>query len=76
LNLEKRNIKEVAARLKALRKQRHLSAEKVAREINISTSALLKYEIAYRYPSAEAMAKLANFYGEDLNELFFVKTDY
>lgn len=56
-------------KLKALRGKRTLQA--VADEIGITKSALAMYERDQRTPRDEIKVKLANFYGETVQSIFF-----
>lgn len=62
---------EVGARLKAYRQKVGMSAEKVAVELGISASALSKYESGERTPRDEVKIKIADFYKQTVQAIFF-----
>ena len=55
--------------LLALRKERGLSREAVARALEISSMTYQRYEKDLRDPTAPLMVKLADFYGVTLDQL-------
>lgn len=61
-------MKEFADRLKDLRTERELSLRQLAALVNISYSAIEKWENQTRVPNGEAIVTLAKFFG--------VTTDY
>lgn len=63
------NWKEVASRLKALRKQNHLTIEKLAEMVNVSTSFIGLIEKGESGVSLENLYKLAQIYGCSLDYL-------
>lgn len=58
----------LASRLRALRKERRLRQEDVARELDLSTNGYQRYELDERDPTAPIIVGMADFYG--------VTTDY
>ena len=62
---------EIGRRLKSLRNDKGISCEEFAREMEISTSAALKYESGERMPRDEVKVKIADFYGMTVQEIFF-----
>lgn len=63
------NRKKIAKKLIKLRGQR--SQEEVATAVGISTSALSMYENGERIPRDEIKIRLARYYNESVEELFF-----
>ena len=63
------NAKEVGARLKKLRGTR--SIIEVAKDLNISNSALCMYENGERSPRDCIKIRIANYYGQKIGTLFF-----
>lgn len=59
----------LSERLKALRKERHLSQEKFAAEIGIGFSTYRRYEKNEREPDASTLVKMADFYDVSLDYL-------
>lgn len=62
---------EVGARLKACRQRTGLSGEKAAADLGISTSALLKYENGERTPRDEIKIRIAEYYKQSVQAIFF-----
>lgn len=65
------DAKEIGARLLALRGD--ISREFLAKEIEISVSAIAMYENGERIPRDDIKVKLANFYNRTVQEIFFDK---
>lgn len=65
------NAKEIGARLLALRGD--ISREFLAKEIEVSVSAIAMYENGERIPRDDIKVKLANFYNRTVQEIFFDK---
>lgn len=63
--------KVIGARLRALRKARNLSMEKLARKLDISFTSVNQYESGTVTPRDEVKVKLANFFGVTVQEIFF-----
>ena len=63
------NAKEIGARLKELRGSRSIA--EVAKDLNISTSALCMYENGERIPRDSIKIKIANYYGMKIGVIFF-----
>ena len=61
-------MKEFAERLKDLRLEKELSQRELAKLVNLSHTAILRWENQTRVPNAEAVVALAKFFG--------VTTDY
>lgn len=49
------------------------SREQVAVDLGISYSALVSYEMGDRVPRDEVKVRIANYYGVDVGEIFFLK---
>jgi len=56
-------------RLRLLRKERNLSQEKTAAETGIGFSTYRRYETGERVPDADALVRIADFYGVTLDYL-------
>jgi len=67
------NSKAIGKRLVELRGDR--SQEKVARDNDISLSAMTKYERGERIPRDEIKIKLAKYYGVSVADIFFPEKD-
>ena len=65
------DAKEIGARLLALRGD--ISREFLAKEIEVSVSAIAMYENGERIPRDDIKVKLANFYNRTVQEIFFDK---
>lgn len=65
------DYKKVGARLKALREDKGLSQEGIARVFNISTSSWTKYEQGIRTPSDEMKIEIAKFFETTVQAIFF-----
>lgn len=63
------NPKEIGKRLVILRGS--MSQEKVAKDVGISVSALSMYEQGNRIPRDEVKIKLANYYQDTVQNIFF-----
>ena len=61
-------MKEFAERLKELRLEKGLSQRELAKAVNLTHTAILRWEIETHIPNAEAVVILAKF--------FCVSTDY
>lgn len=59
---------ELNERIRALRKQKGLTQEQLAKRLWVTKSIISAYESGVRYPSLEMLIKLAR--------IFFVSTDY
>lgn len=64
------DAKRIGRRLTKLRGDK--SQELVARELDISYSALRKYESGDRIPRDEVKIRIAKYYGKTVQEIFFV----
>lgn len=58
-------------KLRVLRASKKKSQQQVADELKITKSALAMYERDDRVPRDEIKVKLANYYGETVQDLFF-----
>lgn len=63
------NSIEIGKKLQALRGNK--SQECVARDLGISTSAMIKYENGERIPRDEIKLKIASYYGTTVQDIFF-----
>ena len=62
-------------RLKELRKERNISAKQLAKAINISDAAIIRWENKQRIPSMENIYKIAIYFGVSADYLLGLK-DY
>ena len=62
-------MESLSRNLYALRKQRKLSREAVARALEMSAMTYQRYEKNLRDPTAPVLVKLAQFYGVTLDQL-------
>ena len=58
-----------ASRLRALRKERGLTLQQLAKHFNMSHSTLSKYETGNRKPDIEMLKKLSEYYGVSIDYL-------
>ena len=58
-------------KLRALRQQRKMTQQQVADELDITKSALAMYERDERVPRDEVKIRIARYYGETVDALFF-----
>lgn len=61
----------IGKKLKALRGER--TQKKVADDLNITKSALAMYERDKRVPRDEIKVRIANYYGETVQSIFFTE---
>ncbi|HAP22939.1 MAG TPA: XRE family transcriptional regulator [Lactobacillus sp.] len=64
-------MRQVMTKLKKLRKDKGLSQREVAERLGMSPSMLAMMEGGYRRGSDETKVKLAKFYNESVDSLFF-----
>ena len=67
------NAKEIGKRIKELRKERKLTQEEFAEEINMTVSAVSKMEVGSRVPSIDTFAVLSEYFDVTLDYLVFGK---
>ena len=60
---------EFKERLKELRLSKNLSQMQLAKKLNISQSAIAKWELGKTEPSASALILLSKFFGETTDDL-------
>ncbi len=65
------NVGKVANRLKTLRGNK--TQQTVAHDVGISVSALTMYELGKRVPRDEVKVRLARYYGESVEKIFFAE---
>lgn len=58
-------------KIRSLREGFGISPEKVAKAIGVSISSYLKYESGNRIPRDEVKEKIANFFGQSVEFIFF-----
>lgn len=58
-------------KIRSLREDFGISPEKVAKAIGVSISSYLKYESGNRIPRDEVKEKIANFFGQSVEFIFF-----
>ena len=63
------NMTDFGASLKALRKQKNMTQEVLATQLNVTTSAISKWENGKNLPDIEMMQKLAELFDSSLDEL-------
>ena len=61
----------VGVRLKALRAEKKKTQQQVADDLNITKSALAMYEKDKRMPRDEVKVRIAEYYGESVQSLFY-----
>lgn len=61
----------IGMKLKALRGGKKKTQQEVADDLNITKSALAMYEKDNRVPRDEVKVRLAEYYGESVENLFF-----
>lgn len=61
----------VGIKLKALRKAKNVTLQQAADAMNITKSALAMYEADKRIPRDEVKIRIARYYGESVEFLFF-----
>lgn len=64
-------MKGYGSKLKELRGKR--SREEIAEAVNVSVSAIAMYENEERSPRDEIKLRLAEFFGESVQEIFFMQ---
>ena len=64
---------DLGEKLRTLRKEKHLSQEKLAQYLNISFQAVSKWENGSTYPDIELLPKIARFFGITVDELLQVE---
>ena len=62
-------MKILCERIKELRQEKGLSAVQLAKEINVSDSAIIRWENAQRLPNIMALVALAKYFGVTLDYL-------
>ena len=63
------NAEEIAARLVLLRGEK--SQEEVAKDLGITCDSLVQYELGSRIPNDPLKLKIAGYYGEKAEDIFF-----
>ena len=63
----------LADQLKALRKEKNVSQEKLATYLNISYQSVSKWENGNAYPDIQLLPKIARFFDISIDELLQVK---
>ena len=56
--------------LKQLRKEKNLTQEKLAQQVNVSRRTITRWETGYNMPDISLLVEIADFYDVDLRELF------
>ena len=62
-------MKILCERIKELRQEKGLSAVQLAKEINVSDSAIIRWENSQRLPNIIALVALAKYFGVTLDYL-------
>ncbi len=71
MSYEQPNGMRIGNQLKALRSERGISAEELAKNIGISASAIGMYENGYRIPRDQIKIRIAEFYDVTVESIFF-----
>ena len=61
----------IGTKLRALREQKQKTQQQVADDLNITKSALAMYERNRRVPRDEVQVRIATYYGESVQSIFF-----
>ena len=61
----------IGAKLKALRVEKKKSQQEAADDLQITKSSLAMYERGARIPRDEVKVRIANYYGETVQSLFY-----
>lgn len=61
----------IGTKLRALRAQKQKTQQQVADDLNITKSALAMYERNRRVPRDEVKVRIATYYGESVQSIFF-----
>lgn len=61
----------IGTKLKALRAQKKKTQQQAADDLNITKSALAMYERDNRIPRDEVKVRIAEYYGESVQSIFF-----
>lgn len=62
---------EIANRLKDLRKKKGVTAEVVAKNVGVTTAAIINYETGIRMPRDAVKKALAEYYKVSVDHIFF-----
>lgn len=65
------NASIIANRLKQMRISKGVSSDQMAKDLNISRSAINMYETGYRIPRDEIKVKIANYFNKTVDAIFF-----
>ena len=61
----------IVTKLRALREQKQKTQQQVADDLNITKSALAMYDRNRRVPRDEVKVRIATYYGESVQSIFF-----
>lgn len=61
----------IGTKLRALREQKQKTQQQVADDLNITKSALAMYERNRRVPRDKVKVRIATYYGESVQSIFF-----
>ena len=61
----------IGTKLRALRAQKQKTQQQVADDLNITKSALAMYERNRRVPRDEVKVRIATYYGDSVQSIFF-----
>lgn len=61
----------IGTKLRALREQKQKTQQQVADDLNITKSVLAMYERNRRVPRDEVKVRIATYYGESVQSIFF-----
>lgn len=66
---ENKNLLEFSENLKLLRKKKYLTGAELAKQLNVSHSALASWETGRHFPHIEDIIKIADFFEISIDEL-------
>lgn len=69
--MDRMDAKTIGAKLRLLRKHEGKTLEEVAEDVGVSRSALAMYEQGHRIPRDGIKVRLAQYYGESVQDIFF-----
>lgn len=66
-----KNTFEIGSKLKKMRIAKGMTREELSAALGASPSAIAMYELGERIPRDEMKLKIANFFGESIESIFF-----
>ncbi|MDY6368071.1 MAG: helix-turn-helix transcriptional regulator [Clostridia bacterium] len=73
--MEKLNISEMAKRIRALRNEKGVDQNTMAKDINVSNASISYWETAKQIPSAEVIYKMAKYFDVSADYILGIKED-